>query len=143
MTYTFKQFSQVMGTNLRMSRLYRRNVMRKHFGSHPKAFPLQRCFKPLHAVLSILFARQVKTDDCASLETLVADSADVAVICLLPSDSCLRSAGHHSVPQCILEPNITDINGNHEHFRNRPAVRPARVGAALGRQINSICDDIV
>src|SRR6516162_8566749 len=57
-------------------------------------------------------------------ETLVADSADVAVICLLPSDSCLRSAGHHSVPQCILEPNLTDINGNHEHFRNRPAVRP-------------------
>src|SRR5262249_40939791 len=85
----------------------------------------------------------VNTDDCASLGTLVADSADAAVICLLPSDSCLRSAGHHSVPQCILEPNITEINGDHEHFRNRPAVRPARVGAALGRQINSICDDIV
>ena len=25
--------------------LYRRNVVRNHFGSHPKAFPLQRCFK--------------------------------------------------------------------------------------------------
>jgi len=120
-----RQFSQVVGTNLHVCPgLYRRNVAHNHVGSHPKALPLQRCFKPLHAVLSILFARQVKTDDCASLETLVADSADVAVICLLPSDSCLRSAGHHSVPQCILEPNITDINGNHEHFRNRPAVRP-------------------
>src|SRR5215472_4142338 len=40
-----------------------------------------------------------------------------------------------------LEPNLANINGNHKHFRNRPAVRPARVRAALGRKMNSIRDD--
>src|SRR5262249_34522171 len=42
-----------------------------------------------------------------------------------------------------LEANLTNINGNHKHFRNRSAVRPARVRAALGRKMNSIRDDIV
>jgi hypothetical protein len=72
---------------------YRGNVVRNHFGSHP-AFPLQPCFKPLHVVRSMLFTRQVKTGDCASLDgaTLVADSDDVTVICLLPSDSSLLFA---------------------------------------------------
>ena len=44
---------------------------------------------------------------------------------------------------CTLEPDLTDIDENHQHFLNRLAVRPARVGAALGRQMNSVCDDIV
>jgi hypothetical protein len=84
-------------------------------------------------ILSILFARQVKTDDCASLDgaTLVADSADVAVICLLPSDSVCDQPATILCPNA-LETNLTNINGDHQHFRNRPAVRPARVGAALG-----------
>jgi hypothetical protein len=70
------------------------NVVRNHFCSHP-AFPLQPCFKPLHVVRSMLFTRQVKTDDCASLDgaTLVADSDDVAVTYLLHSDSSLLFAG--------------------------------------------------
>ena len=37
------------------------------------------------------------------------------------------------MPQCTLESDLTNINGNQQHFCNRPAVRPARVGAALGR----------
>ena len=41
-----------------------------------------------------------------------------------------------------LEPDLTDVDGNHQHFLNRPAVRPARVGAALRRQMNSVRNDI-
>src|SRR5215469_811575 len=44
---------------------------------------------------------------------------------------------------CGLEPYVTDINGNHKHFHIRPAVRPARVRAALGRKMNSIRDEVV
>jgi hypothetical protein len=44
---------------------------------------------------------------------------------------------------CTLKPDLTDIDVNHQHFLNRLAVRPARVGAALGRQMNSVCHDIV
>ena len=57
--------------------LYRRDVARNHVGSHPKAFPLQRCFKPLHAVLSILFARQ-------SRQTIVLPSGLSLLILLTP-----------------------------------------------------------
>ena len=60
-----------------MSRFYRRNVARNHVGSHPEAFPLQRCFKPLHAVLSILFARQ-------SRQTIVLPSRLSLLILLTP-----------------------------------------------------------
>lgn len=44
---------------------------------------------------------------------------------------------------CTLEPDLTNIDGNHQHFLNQPAVRRTRVGSVLGGQMNSVRHDIV
>jgi hypothetical protein len=37
----------------------------------------------------------------------------------------------------LCEAHIADIDRDHQHFENRPAIGPARVGATLGWQTNA------
>jgi len=43
----------------------------------------------------------------------------------------------------LREAHIADVDCDHQHFKDRPAVGAARVGATLGRQANAVCHHIV